>query len=131
MSKQTCLEKFGINERQNETLRSDYNINDQYGSTHPNAISNGDPKGKGTGGGSHTHWLPSCDGGIPSNMINYSNFSTSPEENIGGLYDIEGRDDIPGRKVQMARSLYNYENGYGANLVDTSENVAQGQYIMK
>lgn len=46
---QSCLEKRGIEERNNEIVRSDYNIEDQYGSTHKNAISDGDVKGKGTG----------------------------------------------------------------------------------
>lgn len=46
---QSCLEKRGIEERNNEIVRSDYNIEDQYGSTHKNALSDGDAKGKGTG----------------------------------------------------------------------------------
>ena len=130
MGKQTCLEAFGLNERHNEIARSDYNIEDQYGPTHKNALSDGDPKGKGTGGG-HNHWLPSCDGGIPSNRINYSNFSTSPEEQIGGEYDIKCRGDIPGREVQMARSIYNYIDMYTAANVDTTINQQDGQYVMK
>lgn len=130
MGKQSCLESFGINERHNEITRSDYNIEDQYGPTHSDAISNGDAQGKGTGGGGHTHWLPSCDGGIPSNKINYSNFSTSPDEKIGGLYDIEGRDGHPGRKEQMTRSIYNYTNQYGPTSIDTTLNQNDGQYTM-
>lgn len=130
MAKQTCLEKFGINERHDEITRSDYNIENAYGPTHKDALSDGDAQGKGTGGG-HTHWLPSCDGGVPSNRINYSNFSTSPEDQIGGLYDIEGRGDFPGRKTQIARSLYNYENTYGSTSVDTTQNQADGQFIVK
>lgn len=51
---QSCLEKRGIEERHIEIIRSDYNIEDQYGSTHKNALSNGDVKGKGTGHG-RTH----------------------------------------------------------------------------
>lgn len=127
---QTCLEAFGITERHNEITRSDYNIEDQYGASHKDALSDGDPQGKGTGGG-HSHWLPTCDGGVPSNRINYSNFSTSPEDKIGGLYDIEGRGDIPGRKTQMARSIYNYRESYGATSVDTTLNQQEGQYVMK
>lgn len=125
---QTCLEKRGIEERHNEITRSDYNIENQYGPTHSDALSNGDPQGKGVGG-SHTHFLPDCT--KPTGMIDYSNFSTSPEDQIGGLYDIEGRGDIPGRKTQMARSMYNYTAPYGAKLVNTELNVNEGQYIMK
>ena len=58
-------------------------------------------------------------------MIDYSNFDTI---NGGGLYDIEGRNDIGGRRRAMASSMYNQEYQYGANLVNTEENVMQGQY---
>ena len=59
-------------------------------------------------------------------MFDYSNFDT---KNGGGLYDIEGRNGIGGRKRQMAYSMYNEENAYGENLVDTSKNVKDGQYV--
>lgn len=122
---QTCLETSGIAERKNETVRSDYNIEDQYSSTHPDAISDGDPLGKGTGHGGHTAWLPDCT--KPTNMIDYSNFDTF---NGGGIYDIEGRNDIGGRRKAMASSLYNEQNQYGADLINTAENVSQGQYFV-
>jgi hypothetical protein len=120
---QTCLEKRGMEERHQEITRSDYNIEDQYGPTHKDAISDGDAQGKGTGHGGHTHFLPDCT--KPTNMINYSNFDS---ENGGGYYDIEGRNGISGRKRAMATSLYNKEIEYGPKLVDTSANVADGQY---
>ena len=122
---QTCLERRGIEERNNEIVRSDYNIENQYGPTHPDAISDGDPQGKGTGHGGHTAWLPDCT--LPTNMIRYSNFDT---ENGGGLYDIEGRNGHSGRLKAMASSMYNKEFQYGADLVNTSENIRQGQYVM-
>jgi len=120
---QTCLEKRGMEERHQEITRSDYNIEDQYGPTHKDAISDGDAQGKGTGHGGHTHFLPDCT--KPINMINYSNFDS---ENGGGYYDIEGRNGISGRKRALATSLYNKETEYGPKLVDTSKNVADGQY---
>ena len=122
---QTCLEKRGMEERHQEITRSDYNIENQYGATHPDAISDGDAQGKGTGHGGHTHFLPDCT--KPTNMINYSNFDS---ENGGGYYDIEGRNGISGRKRALATSMYNKEAQYGANLVDTSANVADGQYYV-
>jgi hypothetical protein len=122
---QTCLEKRGMEERSEEIVRSDYNIENQYGPTHPDAISDGDPQGKGTGHGGHNAWLPDCT--KPTNMINYSNFDTV---NGGGEFDIHGRNDIGGRERSMARSIYNYEHPYGADLVNTAENVAQGQYYV-
>ena len=122
---QTCLEKRGMDERSEEIVRSDYNQENPYGPTHPDAISDGDPQGKGTGHGGHNAWLPDCT--KPNNMIDYSNFDTS---NGGGEYDIKGRNDVGGRERSLARSMYNQENQYGANLVNTSENVAQGQYYV-
>lgn len=121
---QSCLEIRGIEERQKEIVRSDYNIEDQYSSTHKDAISDGDKLGKGTGHGGHTHWLPDCN--KPSTTIDYSNFDTT---NGGGIYDIEGRNDIGGRKKALASSLYNKENQYGANLIDTEKNQQLGQYV--
>lgn len=122
---QSCLEKKGIEERENEIVRSDYNPENPYGPTHEDAISDGDPLGKGTNHGGHSAWNPDCT--KPTNMIDYSNFDT---ENGGGLYDIEGRNDVGGRNRAMARSTYNKENPYGASLVKTSENIAQGQYYI-
>ena len=66
----TCLEKRGMEERHAEIAKSDYNINDQYNSTHKDALSDGDPQGKGTGHGGHTHWLPDCT--LPTSYINYA-----------------------------------------------------------
>lgn len=120
---QSCLEKKAIEERHNEIVRSDYNIENQYSSTHKDALSDGDAQGKGTGHGGHTAYLPDCN--KPSTTIDYSNFDTT---NGGGLYDIEGRNDIGGRKRAIASSLYNSENQYSANLVNTEINVNDGQY---
>jgi hypothetical protein len=57
-------------------------------------------------------------------MIDYSNFDTF---NGGGIYDIKGRNDIGGREKALASSMYNEENQYGADLINTAENIAQGQ----
>ena len=111
---QSCLEKRGIEERNREIVRSDYNIEDQYSSTHKNAISDGDPQGKGTGHGGHTHFLPDCN--KPTTTIDYSNFDTTSG---GGQYDIEGRNGIGGRKYLETISMYNKENFYSANLINT------------
>ena len=70
---QTCLEKRGMEERHEEIVRSDYNITNQYGPTHQDALSDGDAQGKGTGHGGHTHFLPNCQ--LPTTQINYSNFA--------------------------------------------------------
>ena len=97
---QTCLEKRGMEERHVEITRSDYNIENQYGATHKDALSDGDAQGKGTGHGGHTHYLPDCT--KPTTRIDYSN----------------------------AISMYNKEVPYGAKLVDTTANVNDGQYFV-
>ena len=118
---QTCLEKKGIDARHEQIVRNDYNISDEYSATHPDALSDGDAQGKGTGHGGHTYSIPDC---TKPTVINYSNFDT---ENGGGLYDIEGRNGIGGRNFLLTINKYNREDEYGAHLVDTSLNVADGQ----
>ena len=72
---QTCLEKRGIEERHNEIVRSDYNIEDEYSAKHKDAISDGDALGKGTNHGGHGHFLPDCN--MNTTTYNYSNFDTT------------------------------------------------------
>ena len=119
---QTCLEKKGIEARNEALVRNDYTRVDEYWAGHPDALATGDPLGKGTGHGGHTHSVPDCN--KPSS-IDYSNFDTS--DRAGGLYDIAGRNGIGGRTFLKNISVYNEEFEYGANLVDTSLNVADGQ----
>lgn len=123
---QTCLEKRGMDERQTEITRSDYNIENQYSATHQDALSDSNsPLGKGTGHGGHTHWLPDCT--KPTTTINYSNFDTF---NGGGCYDINGRNGIGGRERALANSLYTMDNPYSSTLIDTSANVEDGQFVV-
>lgn len=126
MGKQTCLEKKGIEARHENILRNDYNSTDEYSAQHKDALSDGDPLGKGTGHGGHGHWLPDCSKG--QTMIDYSNFDT---ENGGGLYDIEGRNGKGGRNWSKNISLYNENGQYGPNSVDTTANQLEGQVIIK
>ena len=62
--------------------------------------------------------------------MNYSNFDTR-SANIGGSYDINGRNGVGGRTFLKNISLYNEENQYGPNLIDTTANVQDGQIIIK
>lgn len=123
---QTKLEKVAIDERKNETLKSGYNIDNQYSAIHDNALSiNKDARGKGTKHGGHTHWLPNGENTSPT-TIDYSNFDT---EEGGNIYDVEGRNDIGGRTKMLSFSKYGKGYQYGANLIDTEENQRNGQYI--
>lgn len=121
---QTCLEVKGIEARNESLVRNDYTRNDEYSSTHPDALSNGDPLGKGTGHGGHTHSTPDC---TRPSSIDYSNFDTT---NGGGIYDIEGRNGVGGRNFLETISVYNETHEYGPNSVDTSANVADGQIVI-
>lgn len=125
-SKQSNLEIKGIEERHNEIVRSDYNTNDAYSESHENAISNGDVKGKGTNNGGHQHYIP--DYSKPSTLMNYSNLDTTKG---GGKYDIEGRNGYGGRDRLVQINIYNKDNSYGPNSVDTTNNINEGQYVLK
>ena len=119
---QSCLEVKGIDARNETLVRNDYQKSEEYSQRHPDALATGDPLGKGTGHGGHTHSTPDC---TKPKAIDYSNFDTS--SNSGGLYDIEGRNGIGGRNFLKNISVYNEEYEYGANLIDTRLNVADGQ----
>lgn len=123
---QTCLEVKGISSRNDLLVRNDYSRVDEYSVLHPDALSTGDPQGKGSGHGGHTHSVPDC---TRPSTINYSNFVTNDEQ-VGGLYDIEGRNGVGGRNFLKNISVYNSNYEYGENLVDTSLNVADGQIIV-
>ena len=56
----SCLEKRSMEERHVEEVRSDYNRENVYSVTHPDALATGDAQGKGTGYGGHTFSLPNC-----------------------------------------------------------------------
>ena len=122
---QTCLEKKGIECRNEEIVKNVYSKNNEYSAIHPDAISDGDVNGKGTGGNTSTAWVPDCS--KPKNLMNYSNFTTNQG---GGLYDIEGRNGIGGRLKAQVSSLYNENFQYGADLVNTSVNENEGQVII-
>ena len=117
---QSCLEKRSMEERHEEIVRSDYNRFNQYSAAHPDAIANGDVQGKGTGHGGHTHSQPNCNGVI--GIIDYRNFDTAISSHAGNI------DDNYARETALVRSLYNVEREYSARSVDTSLNLAEGQY---
>lgn len=119
---QSCLEKVSINSRHEQMPRSDYQANNPYSALHPDAIADGDAYGKGTRHGGHRHWLPNCNGTL--GVINYSNFDTAITSNAGNC------DDNKARETSLARSLYNEGRVYSALLVNTTQNVREGQYVV-
>lgn len=128
--KQSALEVKSMDERHKELVRSDYNKNSAYSEMHEDAISHPDDPtkvlGKGTNSGGHQHYTP--DFTKPSTLINYSNLDTTSG---GGYYDIHGRNEQGGRNRLIAINIYNKDNAYGPNSVDTTENIEDGQYVMR
>ena len=118
----TCLEKRSMDARHEQEVRSHYQRTNQYSGTHPDALATGDAQGKGTGHGGHSHWLPDCNSQI--NVFNYSNFDTALSSGAGNKADNEMRNE------SIVRSMYGPENPYGPEYVDTSMNVAEGQYVV-
>ena len=119
----SCLEIVSMDERHEELVRNEYNPDNEYNASHPDAlnIDNGDDKrGKGTGSSGHSHWLPDCTGQL--GIINYSNFDTDVSYHAGN------RADNDARTTALARSMYNADTQYSTELIDTSMNVAEGQY---
>lgn len=119
----SCLEIVSMDERHEELVRNEYNPDNAYTRSHPDAlnIDNGDDKrGKGTGSSGHSHWLPDCSGQL--GVINYSNFDTYISFHAGN------RADNDARNTAITRSLYHQDREYSASLIDTSMNVAEGQY---
>ena len=125
MEKQSRLESEAIDKRHELEVISDYQKNtNEYSEQHQDALSNGDPQGKGTG----VSMGYSVPGQTTNKGINYSNIATNSG---GGLYDIEGRNGIGGRMYLETINMYNAEKSYGIDSVDTSKNVAEGQFIVK
>ena len=129
-TKQSTLEQKGLEERRVEMVRSDSGKKNQYSETHEDALSHPDDSekvlGKGTNSGGHQHYTP--DHTKPSTLMNYSNLDTT---NGGGYYDIHGRNEQGGRDRLLKINIYNKENAYGPNSIDTSENIDEGQYVIK
>ena len=127
-SKQSRLESEAIPHREGLLIRNDYQEGDhEYSEAHPDAMATGDPLGKGTGVPLGVAPRP---GSVDSKAISYSNMNTIDG---GGQYDVEGRDSVgkSGRVQLMAMNLYNKENYYDTDSVDTTENRNRGQYFVE
>ena len=122
MAKQSYLEQEAISKREEILVRNDYGEEVEYNTLHTDALSNGDPQGKGTGNGGHLFSVPNRN---KPKTIDYTNFNTF---NGGGRYDIEGRNGIRGREFLHNISIYNANNEYGKNSIDTSANNGQVRF---
>jgi hypothetical protein len=119
MAQQSRLEKEAFIKRPELEMMNTYqdDIN-EYSSEHKNAISDGDVKGKGVGGSAHPYLLPNPD----EPKTSYK--PTLRTDDGGGALDIAQRETLENINI------YSRENQYGPNFVDTSKNVADGQYVV-
>lgn len=134
MAKQSNLEKIGFERRnEHELLRNDIQKNQPYDTEHDTAIWHGEndethPLGKGTKHGGHQHSLPKeyneLTKNMPSNQLDI--------EHGGGSYDIYGHPKKGGgRKFLTTMNIYDKNNQYGIDAINTEENVKDGQFFIK
>lgn len=121
---QSCLEIISMDERHEEIVRSDYNIEDKYNGLHKDALADGDVQGKGTGGGGTMHYLPDCSSYMGTSTFRYDDFDTAVSSNAGN------NTDNTARLTSMVRSLYSAENPYTEVRIDTSANIREGQFSL-
>lgn len=120
MGQQTRLEKEGLNYRENNLPKSEYQReSNEYSAEHPNAKSDGDARGKGVGTAAHAYLLPD------ENASKTSYKNTLITDKGGSSVDTTQRTYL------QSINLYNENRAYGPNSVDTSANVADGQIIVK
>lgn len=125
MAKQSRLEAEAIETRKEHLVKNDYQkLVNEYSETHPDALSDGDPLGKGTGN-DITYSLPDA---TKSKHQYTRNVDTA---NGGGQYDIEGRNGRGGRKRASVVNIYSSVAPYGEDSVDTSKNIEEGQYVIR
>lgn len=118
MAEISSLEKRADTARNEQIIRSDYNEENQYTANHPDALADGDKRGKGTGSTGHGDWLP--DSNAPINVFNFTNFDTSIESKAGN------KDDNETRNKAMVKSLYDPTHPYGDVVITPRE----GQYFV-
>lgn len=120
MAKQSRLEKEAISFRNDTLILNDYmKDNNEYSENHDDAKWTGDEKGKGVGV-SATPYL------IPDERGSKTSFTPTLMTSDGGNLT-----DHNTRKALEIINLYGKDNQYGENSVDTSANVAQGQYVVR
>lgn len=139
MSTQSKLENLAIGKRDSLVISNEYQNTGGliYDENHSDAKSNGDPNGKGNGItmgyaiADPTSFIINPDG-TRVQKINYSSLITTENgtTTIGGEYDRNGVASIPksGRFGLETINKYNSSNEYSIDSIDTTANVALGQY---
>ena len=91
------LSDISAKSREQLITRNTYKSNNTYNANHPNALADGDPKGKGN-----------------------AQYLNVYDESIGGSLDILGNGEAnSGRIGNVKKNLYNKSNEYSAGNMDT------------
>jgi hypothetical protein len=138
---QTCLENIALTHRPVLKNKNEYLDTIPYDVSHPNAIADGDARGRGVGG-AHTHSTPDCTkadyiGEHFMSAYDYDSIKTDRGADCAGgagdCVDINGRPGLAfsGRNALLGINNYS-ECGiqYSADYVNTLQNVADGQYVV-
>lgn len=123
---QTKLEKASIDARNAEVAKDTFNsVTNIYSALNPDALSDGKPRGKGTGDAGMQPAIPNSTD--PITLIKPGLASNAG----GGLYDIKGVSTIPysGREALTNINIYNNSAPYSAENIDMSQNIGQIQII--
>lgn len=139
MAKQSELERIAIDERTSEFIKSPYTYDEKtpYSDAHPDALADGDNKGKGTGTSLSHLTIPTKKGTHASTQGKLgTTVNTDVKSGAGNSYDIDGTKGVDkafqgdaGRNYLLFGGInpYNAGNEYGPESVDTSTSVP-GQY---
>lgn len=118
MARQSRLEKEGFEVRPELEGMNDYQReNNEYSENHKDAKSDGDVMGKGVGVAAQPYLLP-------NENASKTGYKPTLRTDDGG-----GSVDISMRQTLENINIYNETNSYGENSVDTSKNIADGQYF--
>ena len=138
---QTCLENIGLQHRPVLLNKNEYQKEEEYNDKHPNAIADGDGRGRGTEHGGHSHSQPDCTVAeyigehfqSPINPQIDTSFESGPNSTGGGdcvdVYGLPGSSPT-GRNRLLGLNVYDYENEYGMDYVDTHRNRDDGQFVV-
>lgn len=118
----TCLETRSIAERHEQMARQTYTKEDPYHVGHQDALATGDQNGKGTGSGGHTFYLPDCTLGINDFTKSFNQLDTHPNSGAGNCEDNQARNKA------FERMMYTHLRPYSYMNLDSSRNLAEGQY---
>ena len=119
MAEQSRLEQEAFIKRPELEMMKDYQKDNQYSANHKDAQSDGDVMGKGVGTTPNPYL-------VPNRNASKTSYTPNMRTDAGG-----GSLDISKRNELLNINIYNEDKQYGPESVDTSKNIADGQYFFK